>query len=59
MSQDQVRVPTFDQLMNPTIRAIRDLGGSGSIDEIYEYEVESTRDSQLLARHSYSMLLTY
>ncbi len=30
------RVPTFEQLMNPLLKALRDLGGSGSIDEIYE-----------------------
>jgi restriction system protein len=30
------KVPTFDQLMNPLITALRDLGGSGSINEIYE-----------------------
>ena len=27
-------VPTFDELMNPTIQALRRLGGSGSIDEL-------------------------
>ena len=30
------KVPTFDQLMNPLLKALRDLGGSGSVDEIYE-----------------------
>lgn len=30
------KLPTFDQLMNPLIQALRDLGGSGSIEEIYE-----------------------
>lgn len=29
------RVPKYDDLMNPVIRALRNLGGSGSIDEIY------------------------
>ena len=29
------RVPTFDQLMNPTIQALHELGGSGTIEEIY------------------------
>ena len=32
--------PTFDSLMNPLIQALRQLGGSGSIDEIYEKVVE-------------------
>jgi restriction system protein len=28
--------PTYEQLMNPLIPALADLGGSGSIEEIYE-----------------------
>ncbi len=35
------KVPTFDQLMNPLIAALRDLGGSGSIDEIYERVIQN------------------
>jgi restriction system protein len=35
------KVPTFDQLMNPLITAVRDLGGSGSIDEIYERVIQN------------------
>jgi len=30
------KLPTYDSLMNPLIRALRELGGSGSIEEIYE-----------------------
>jgi restriction system protein len=37
------KVPTYDQLMNPLITALRDLGGSGSIDEIYERVVQQLR----------------
>jgi restriction system protein len=33
-------MPTFDALMNPLLEAMRALGGSGSIDEIYEKVVE-------------------
>lgn len=33
-------MPTFDGLMNPLLEALRALGGSGSIDEIYEKVVE-------------------
>lgn len=33
-------MPTFDALMNPLLEALRALGGSGSIDEIYEKVVE-------------------
>ena len=32
--------PTFDSPMNPLIQALQQLGGSGSIDEIYEKVVE-------------------
>lgn len=31
----QTAVPTFDQLMNPLLRALNALGGSGSVEEIY------------------------
>lgn len=34
------KIPTFDQLMNPLIKALRELGGSGTTDEIYERVVE-------------------
>lgn len=33
---NKILMPTYDSLMNPLINAIFDLGGSGSIDEIYE-----------------------
>lgn len=33
-------LPTFDSLMNPLIRALRELGGSGSVAEIYEKVVD-------------------
>jgi restriction system protein len=34
------KLPTFDHLMNPIIRALRAMGGSGSIEEIYDKVVE-------------------
>lgn len=40
------KVPTFDQLMNPLIAALRDLGGSGSIDEIYERVIQNLKLSE-------------
>jgi restriction system protein len=40
------KVPRYDQLMNPAIRALRDLGGSGSVDEIYEKVVETLKLSE-------------
>src|ERR1035441_6909685 len=36
-------VPTLDQLMNPLSAALRDLGGSGSIEEIYEKVIENLK----------------
>jgi len=32
--------PTFDRLMNPLLRALRSLGGSGSVEGIYDKVVE-------------------
>jgi restriction system protein len=34
------KIPTYDSLMNPLIEALRALGGSGSIEEIYEKVLE-------------------
>lgn len=34
------QMPTFDSLMNPLLEALAALGGSGSIDEIYEKVLE-------------------
>ncbi|MFQ5450234.1 MAG: winged helix-turn-helix domain-containing protein [Nitrospinaceae bacterium] len=34
------KLPRFDSLMNPLISALRQLGGSGSVAEIYEKVVE-------------------
>ncbi len=34
------KLPTFDSLINPLISAVRQLGGSGSVEEIYEKVVE-------------------
>jgi restriction system protein len=37
------RVPKYQHLMNPLLQALRDLGGSGSIEEIYEKVAENLR----------------
>lgn len=37
------KVPTFDELMNPLFRAMQALGGSGSVEEIYDKVVELER----------------
>ncbi|KFI22268.1 restriction endonuclease [Nitrosococcus oceani] len=43
-------MPTFDSLMNPLIEALFELGGSGSIDEIYETVIEMQNiDDELAA----------
>ena len=38
----EITLPTFDDLMNPLLQALRMLGGSGSIEEIYAKTVEIT-----------------
>ncbi len=35
-------LPTYDALMKPLFEALRELGGSGSIEEIYAKTVEIT-----------------
>ena len=39
------KMPTFDKLMNPLLRALVALGGSGSVEEIYNKVVELERFS--------------
>lgn len=36
MALNPIKVPTFDQMINPLIKALQELGGSGTIEEIYE-----------------------
>jgi restriction system protein len=40
MKKKNDQLPTYEDLMNPLIKALRDLGGSGSIEEIYEKVTE-------------------
>ena len=35
------QIPTYDALINPLLRALNSLGGSGSIEEIYDKVVEN------------------
>jgi restriction system protein len=46
-------MPTFDELMNPLLAALRELGGSGSISEIYEkvLELEKFSDEVITQIH--------
>jgi restriction system protein len=37
------KLPNYDQLMNPLLRALHALGGSGSVEEIYNKVVELER----------------
>lgn len=37
------KIPTFDSLMNPLLKALNSLGGSGSIDEIYEKVIQNEK----------------
>lgn len=47
----KTKLPTYDQLMNPLLRALMALGGSGSIEEIYNKVVELEQFSdEVLAR---------
>lgn len=47
-------VPTFDQLMSPTLRALRDLGGSATNDELLQkvIELEAIPDEIASVKHS-------
>jgi restriction system protein len=43
MPSHRPTVPTFDQLMNPTLAALRALGGSASIPELVERVIADLR----------------
>ena len=38
----EVDVPTFDRFMNPVIEALKELGGSGTIEEVNSKVIEIT-----------------
>jgi hypothetical protein len=40
MKDSRIEIPTFDELMNPTLNALKALGGSGTSDEIYRKVTE-------------------
>jgi restriction system protein len=50
----KVSVPPFENLMNPTINALKSLGGSGTIEEIYTKVVEilNLSDKQIEVLHN-------
>ena len=49
-----VSVPSYDSLMNPVLQALRDLGGSGTIEEINArvFEIGELTDPQLQVPHT-------
>ena len=49
----KVKVPTFDSMMNPVLQALRELGGSGTIEEINNRSTEIAKltDAQLEILH--------
>jgi len=49
-----VNIPTFDRLMNPVIQALKELGGSGTIEEIDNKvaEIAHLSDEQLEVLHN-------
>lgn len=48
-----IKVPPYDQLMNPTLQALKILGGSGTIEEIYNKvtEIVDLTNEQLEVLH--------
>ena len=50
----QISIPTFDRLMNPLIKALKELGGSGTIEEIdgKVAELAGLSDGQLEVLHN-------
>lgn len=53
MKMNEVNIPTFDKLMNPVIQALKQLGGSGTIEEINNKatEIAGLTDEQLEIPH--------
>ena len=49
----EMDVPTFERMMNPVIQALKDLGGSGTIEEINTRasEIAGYSDEQLEVLH--------
>lgn len=47
------RIPTYDKMLIPTLEALKQLGGSGSIEEINEkvYEIEKFDQETLETPH--------
>ena len=50
----EVKIPTFDHMMNPLLQAMTELGGSGTIEEINSKTtaILNLSDEQLTALHN-------
>lgn len=53
-SNNQVNLPTYDQFMIPVVKALKELGGSGTIEEINEtvFEILNLSDELIQIPHS-------
>lgn len=49
----QNKIPTFDRLFEPTLQALKELGGSGAVQEIYDKvcDLEAFSDEQQAILH--------
>jgi restriction system protein len=43
MKKDSGKVPTYDLLFNPVLKALKSLGGSGTIEEINQKVIENEK----------------
>jgi restriction system protein len=50
----EITLPTYETMMNPTLKALRELGGSAAIEELYNKVVElmDLKDKQLEVIHN-------
>lgn len=50
---ETIELPTYETLMNPTIQALKSLGGSATIEELYNkvVEIANITDEQLEVLH--------
>ncbi len=48
------KMPAFDELMSPLLKALQELGGSGSVDEIYEKVSEALDVTEEILAHPHN-----
>jgi restriction system protein len=49
MTKSQIKIPTYDTFFNPVLKALKDLGGSGTIEEINQKVIENEKLSDEIA----------